>query len=75
MNPNHEQTERDYHIDHRPGQRDHQFLRRFFRHSFQPRDSADWEQGDVRRVNPEGLGRECVPEFVQHHAKEEQQNE
>src|SRR5207249_422557 len=69
-----EQTERNNHIDQRAGDRDDQFLHRLFRHPFQARDTADGEQCDVGRIDPESLRRERVTELMQHYAKKEQQN-
>ena len=70
-----EEAERDRDIHRRAGERDDQLLARLFRHPLEPRDAADRQQRDVRRIDAEGLRRDGVAELVQQHAEEQQQDE
>jgi len=61
----------DDEVDGRPGERDGDFVPRFFGNTFQGRDAADGQQRDAADLNAEALGDEAVAEFVEHDTGED----
>ncbi len=70
-----EEPRRDDHVHERPGERDDQFLMGLVRHALHAGDPSDGQQGDVRRLDAEGLRGDGVAELVQEDARKEQEDE
>jgi len=66
---------RNYHVDQRPGQCNPQFLQRFLRQTFQPSYAPDRQQSDISRFDTITGRRQRMSELVQHHTREESENE
>ena len=66
---------RDDHVDGRSGQSHPQFLQRFVRHPFQPRQTTNGQQRDVPCLDAVSRRHERVAEFVQHDARKQREDE
>ena len=69
------ETRGDDYVDGRTGQRDNEFLHRFFRDALETGHAADGEQRDVMRADAVGSGGQGVTEFVENDADEEKNDE
>ena len=70
-----DQHDGDDDVHRRAGERHHDLLAGLFRHALQPRQAADRQERDVRRLDAVAPRRQRMAEFVRHHAGEEREDE
>ena len=68
-----DQNPGDEHIDHRPGYRHHQFMKRLLRNPTHTRHPAEGKQRDLRRSDAIAECREDMAKLVQQHTQKNQQ--